>query len=374
MAETLDVPQETIVQEAQPSIQELAAFAFNKPFEAPAAEGDPAATPPPVQESAAAVIAPATDYLKDLGFADFEAAKAEIESLRQLKAQPQTAAQQAFANEQSQKIYNHLLKGDIDPVYNYLDAQKKLSNVDAMDTDQQLRLFYKMQNPLYDDEILELKLQKEYGFNESDYKDEEGVVTDHVGYRLAKADAAFKKQNDLQKAKDFFVQYKQKIELPDIQPPQQNVDKDYEAYKASNASADQFYNTVAPQIKSLKESDVSLGFTVNDANNKMQFDIAIIPDAADFEAARQDSLSMDLMKSCYDKDGKFIPQNLQRLALIANNFDKYGQAIARQAVNAERKRVIEQETAGNGLQRNYQTNTEPSEMDALKAFAFQKTG
>lgn len=387
MSETTEVTQEQS-QNQQPSVAELAAFAFNKPLQeqnSQAAATTTQATDNSVQQTALTetIAQPVgvPDYnafvKETFGVDNVDAAKAEWLSLQELKVKPASAAEISFANEQSKKIYNHLLKGETKLVYDYLDAQEKLGNVGSLDADQQLRLFYKMQNPLYDDEIIDLKLKKEYGFNEEDYKDEDGKITDHTGYRLAKADSAFKKQNDLQKAKDFFTQYQTKIELPDIQTPQTNVDEDYTAYKASNASADEAYNNVTvPGIKALKEADVSLKVSINDANNKMQFDINIVPEQTDFEAAKQDSLSLSqfLKKTCYDKDGKFVPQNLQRLVLLSNNFDKYGQAIARQAVNAERKRVIEQETAGNGMQRNFQTQVEPSEMDALKAFAFQKTG
>lgn len=386
MSETAEVVTEQS-QNQQPSVAELAAFAFNKPL--PEQTSKPADTTTQATDNSAQQIAiadttqPASvpDYnafvKEHFGIDDVESAKTEWKSLQEFRAKPATSTEISFANEQSKKIYTHLLKGEMKPVYDYLDAQEKLGNVDSLDADQQLRLFYKMQNPLYDDEIIDLKLKKEYGFNEEDYKDEDGKVIDHTGYRLAKADSSFKKQNDLQKAKDFFSQYKTKIELPDIQTPQTNVDEDYTAYKASNASADEAYNNVTvPGIKALKEADVSLKVSINDANNKMQFDINIVPEQTDFEAAKQDSLSLSqfLKKTCYDKDGKFVPQNLQRLVLLSNNFDKYGQSIARQAVNAERKRVIEQETAGNGMQRNFQTQVEPSEMDALKAFAFQKTG
>lgn len=387
MAETTEVTQGQ-TQNQQPSVAELAAFAFNKPLQEQTSQAAATTTQTTDNSAQQTAITETTvqpvgipDYnafvKENFGIDDVESAKTEWKSLQEFRAKPPTLAEITFANEESKKIHQYLKEGKTKEVYAYLDAQERLGNLPSMDADQQLRLFYKMQNPLYDDEIIDLKLKKEYGFNEDDYKDEDGKITDHTGYRLAKADSAFKKQNDLQKAKDFFTQYQTKIELPDIQTPQTNVDEDYTAYKASNASADEAYNNVTvPGIKALKEADVSLKVSINDANNKMQFDINIVPEQTDFEAAKQDSLSLSqfLKKTCYDKDGKFVPQNLQRLVLLSNNFDKYGQSIARQAVNAERKRVIEQETAGNGMQRNFQTQVEPSEMDALKAFAFQKTG
>lgn len=385
MTESVDTATETPVQEQQPSIQELAAFAFNKPTpqqETVAINGEQ----PVVTEAVApAEVAPTTitptevsaeapdfnAYLKEhFGVDNLETAKAEWQTLQELKTKPQTAAEIDFANEESRKIHELIRQGKTKEVGQWIQAQELLANVETMGDEQKLKLYIKMQNPRFDNELIEDEFNSLYRLNQDDLDALEPLAARKERLKLEQ-----RLENDVQKAQEYFQQYKTKIELPDIQAPQLTVDKDYEAYKASNASAAESYDKViAPAIKSLKESDVSLSFSVNDANNKMQFDINIVPDAADFESARQDSLTLDIMKNCYDKDGKFLPQNLQKLILLRDNFDKYGQAIARQAVNAERKRVIEQETAGNGIQRNFNTQVEPTELDALKQFAFQKTG
>jgi len=385
MTDSVDTATETQVQEQQPSIQELAAFAFNKPTpqqETAAINGEQ----PVVTEAVApAEVAPTTvtstevptqapdfnAYLKEhFGVDNLETAKAEWQTLQELKTKPQTAAEIAFANEESRKIHELIRQGKTKEVGQWIQAQELLANVETMGDEQKLKLYIKMQNPRFDNELIEDEFNSLYRLNQDDLDALEPLAARKERLKLEQ-----RLENDVQKAQEYFQQYKTKIELPDIQAPQLTVDKDYEAYKASNASAaDSYDKVIAPAIKSLKESDVSLSFSVNDANNKMQFDINIVPDAADFESARQDSLALDIMKNCYDKDGKFLPQNLQKLILLRDNFDKYGQAIARQAVNAERKRVIEQETAGNGIQRNFNTQVEPTELDALKQFAFQKTG
>ncbi len=391
MSEAIQAPPAVETDSTQPTIQELAAFAFNTPMQS--------ATPPPVTEGivtdagGAAVVEtkpegegaapqPQTPdynaYVKEtFGFENAEAAKAALKELEDFRAKPQTQQEIQFANEQSKKIHQLLKEGKDAEVYKYLDAQQKLSNLETMDIDQQLRLFYKMQNHLYDDELIDLKLKREYGFDEDDYKDAEGNVTDHVGLRLAKADAALKKQNDLQKAKEYFEAYKQKIELPDISTTQ-NVDAEYEAYKASIASAQNTAdNVMIPAIKALKETDVPFSFRVEDTNNSMNFDVSIVPEATDFEKARQDSLEgLDFFKKVAFENGKFMPQNLQRAILLYQNFDKYVQSAARQAVNAERKRVVDKETADGSTQRTY-SDVQPTELDSLAQFAFQglpKTG
>jgi hypothetical protein len=389
MSDVAEMQETNIVQEQQPTIADLAAFAFNKPPTQQAAAAETTTTTQAAPDTTtqlssaetttqAATTAPDYNaYLKEhFGVDDLGTAKAEWQTLQELKAKPPTAAEIAFANEESKKIHTLLKEGKTKEVRAYLEAQELLTNVETMDADKQLKLFIKMQNPLFDQELIDYQFDKDYKFDDSAFKDEDGNVTDQLGLRFAKAAAQQKQQNDLAKAAEFFKTYKQKIELPDIST-QATQDEGYEAYKASTASATESYNNVvAPGIKALKETDIPLKVSLNDVNNKMQFEVNIVPDQADFEAARQDSLSVMnfLSKTCYDKDGKFIPQNLQRLVLLNNNFDKYGQAIARQAVNAERKRVLEQETTGGGMQRNFNTHVEPTELDALRQFAFPKTG
>lgn len=386
MTDTVETSTET-VQEQQPSIQELAAFAFNKPTpqqETAAINGEqPAATEAVAPaETAPATVAPtevstqAPDfnaYLKEhFGVDNLETAKSEWQTLQELKTKPQTAAEIAFANEESKKIHELIKQGKTKEVGQWIQAQELLANVETMGDEQKLKLYIKMQNPRFDNELIEDEFNSLYKLNQDELD-----LLEPLAARKERLKLEQRLENDVQKAQEYFQQYKTKIELPDIQAPQVTVDEGYEAYKASNASATESYNNVTvPAIKALKETDVPLNVSINDANNKMQFDINIVPEPTDFEAARQDSLSLDqfLAKTCYSEDGKFIPQNLQRIILLAKNFDKYGQSIARQAVNAERKRVIESETAGGGTHRNFNTTVEKTELDELKQFAFQKVG
>ena len=371
MADTAEMIQETQVveqpAEQQVQLQEFERMAFGEHLQrqAPVNE-EVATTTTEVAEQAATEAAVSVDYLKELGFNSIEEAKAQIEELKQLKNTQQTAVEIAFANEESKKLHQLLREGKTKEVKNYLEAQELLANVENMGDEQKLKLFIKMQNPRFDKELIDDEYNSLYKI------DEDELIDDPMKLRKERLRMEQRLENDVAKAQEYFAQYKTKIELPDIEPPTLEVDKDYEAYKASNASAEDSYNkVVAPSLKSLKEADVPLTVSINDAGNKMQFDISIVPESADFEAARQDSLSLDLLKTCYDKDGNFLPKNLQKLSLLANNFEKYAQSIARQAVNAERKRVIEEETKGGGSQRDFSTTyAEPTELQKLEKMAF----
>jgi len=308
-----------------------------------------------------------SEILKELGFASVNDIKSEIEALKQ-KANNKQDNNFEFANDESKKMFMLLKEGKTSDLLSYLESQEKISKLDDMDSDSKLKLFYKMQLGI-DDDLVDLKMQREYGFDESKYIDEiDETVFDPKGYKLAKAEAEFKKNNDLEKAQSFFEQYKKKIELPDI-GSFANEDKEYQEYKASTAESRKFFDEVSPKINALQIKDVPMNFSINDENNQMKFDVSIVPDEAAFNQAKQDSLALDVFKGCYDANGVFNPTKLQRLALFANNLDNYVQSIARQAVNAERRRVISDNTPSN-VRRDYQVNVEPTELQMLEKIAF----
>jgi hypothetical protein len=333
--------------------------------------------PPVIPEpiDTAAVIAPAStpsdneevkdanDYLKEqLGFDDWETAKAEIEKLK--TAPKKTEIE--FADEQSKKIHELIRQGKTKEVSQYLQAQELLANVDTMNDEQKLKLYIKMQNPRFDKELIDDEYNSLYSINEDDFTD------DPMKLRKERLRLEQRLENDVTKAQEYFSAYTQKIQLPDIQPPTVTIDEDYNAYKASIAAADEAYdNVTVPMVKALKETDIFLGFKVDDANNQMQFDVSLTPTKEDFEKARQDSLSLNqfLAKTCYDKDGKFLPKELLSMILLKQNFGSYAQSIARQAVNEERKRVIAKEAPNGSGSRDFNVNGDMTELQKQMQFA-----
>lgn len=303
----------------------------------------PAATPTTTTQEQ---IIDANEYLKShLGFENLEAAKAAIAEYQKLKSTPQTATYE-WKSDEAKRIASLVNEDKIDELAEYFQGKKTIKGLDTMNEEQQLKLWIKMQNPLYDQDLVDARFEYDYGFDESKFKDEDGNIKDQMAYRFAKIDAMQKKQNDIVKAKEFFNQYKSKIELPAIQQAQTAVDKEYEDYKASIAESNRIYETeVVPAINALTESDATFKVTLNDTNNSMNFEVSVVPDKADFDVAKSNALNLqDYLTSFYDEKGKINAARLQKMVLLEKNFDKYAQSIARQAVNAERARVLQKET------------------------------
>lgn len=355
-----------------PDIAALAAFAFNeKPAEAAVAatanlEPGQLAVTEPADE-----IVDVDAFIKEnFGFDSVDNMKTEWENLQNLKKNP-PKAEHTFADPEAEKWYKYFTGKKEDELRETLIARKTVSGLETMSDDAKLKLYIKMQNPLYDQELVDAVYNRNYTFNEASFKDEEEIVSDPIALKLAKVDATQKLQNDLQKAGEFFSQYRSKIELPEIQSNQQ-PDESYQAYQASTAKAREDYEkVVVPALTALSENDIPLSFTVNDTNNQMVFDVNLALEKADLDKAKGSALNFNewVSKSFYDESGKFLPNKLARAIALEQNFDKYAQSIARQAVNAERKRVIGKETPVINMEKNF-TVEEQSEIKKLEKLVF----
>lgn len=310
-------------------------------------------------------------YLKEqTGYEDWNQLKADIESYKALKDTPQTQAEIKYANEESKRIHEAILAGNTKEVRDYLNAQELLSGVDTMNDEQRLKLYIKMQNPLFSDRLVNEEFQDQY------HLDEESIDESKLERERLKLEQ--RKINDVKSANEYFTKYKTQIELPTIEKQiaqqQATVDESYETFKASNAKAIEDYNNVVlPAINALKESDVALNISINDANNQMQFDVSVMPEKTDFDRAKNAAADFGthIQTAFYDEKGNFLASKLQRAILLEQNFDKYAQSIARQAVNAERKRVVSTNAPATQTQRSYTVEDPANPLLDLEKFAFQ---
>jgi hypothetical protein len=329
-------------------------------------QSDTAAQPPATAQTGAAV-APVVDYLKELGYDTIDAAKDEINELRKLKAELPTPKEIEFANEESKKIHELLREGKVKEVKQYLDTQEMLSNLDGMSDEQRLKLHIKLQNPKFDQELVDDEYNELYSIDE----EEDDYIDDPNKLRKAKLRIEQRIENDVQKANEYFSKFKQNAELPDI-TPKAKVDEEYEGWKASNAASKKFHSEVlVPSIMSLTEDALKMSFDINDTNNQMQFGVSITPEKADLEVAKKGATDLfDYIASkCYDKDGNVIPTALSNIILRNEYFEKYAQSIARQAVNAERLRVVETEKGVSGTRMDTTPVVEKSEFQKQMEYA-----
>jgi len=334
--------------------------------ESPNQEGASVENPQPTIQPTEEVVDPAVWLKSELGVDSVDAVKAALQELNQLREKANTPAEIAYANEEAKKWHTYIKEGKEDELLNSLQGRKMVKNLETMSDEQKLKLYIRMQNPRFDDELVQDEYDSLYKLNEEKFRNELDEV-DQLRLRKEKLRMEQRIENDVAKASEYFSQYKTKIELPDLPSSKQDIDQDYLDYKASIAQSRQDYgNVIVPSVSSLKETDVQFTIKVDDPNSQMQFDVSITPDVNDFNTAKKESLDLFgyITKTYYDDKGNFNAAKLNRAILLEKNFDKYAQSIARQAVNAERKRVVSKETGEGGLVRNFNVN--PQQMTELQ--------
>ncbi len=307
-----------------------------------------------------------TPFIKEFGVETVGEFKTQWQELQALKANPPQAQEIEFANEDSKKLNELIRKGDLKGANAILSQHLELDELATADVtedtaDKIIKAGMRFENKDLTQQEIDFKFRKMFAIPKEPVldADDEDSVARHNEWKEQVEDIKMSKTIEAKMMKPKLAAAKSTIKFPDIEI-QSNVDADYEAYKASKANVLEVANNeLIPAIRSLKEGDVQLGFKVNDANNQMEFDVALAPTPEAFEKAKQDSLSFDtwIQSVCYDETGKFHPERVQKLILLYNNYDNYAQSIARQAVNAERKMVIAKETGNqNTGGRNYNVN------------------
>lgn len=311
-----------------------------------------------------------TPFIKEtFGLESVDDVKSQWQELQALKANPPKAEAITFENDESKRLHELVRTGKFKEANEIINQQLSIerlttSEVNDETADEIIKLGMKFENSELTQKEIDFKFKKLYAVPKEPVQamneDDPEFEIRHNEWLEQVEDVKMSKTIDAKTTKPKLEAAKAKIQFPDILSQQGNVDAEYEAYKARNANvSEQIDTTISPAIKSLKESDVQLGFKVNDQNNQMEFDVSLAPTPEAFEKARQDSLNFEgwFQNLCWGADGKFQPQNVQRLILLNDNYGKYAESIARQAVNAERSRVIAKETGNDGNNgKNYNVN------------------
>lgn len=317
------------------------------------------------------------EYLKqNFGFDSVESAKEWIGKQREFEKNP-PKYEPSFANDEAKRWAEYFTNGKEDELYQNLHARQQVKNIDTLSDDQKIKLYIKMQNPLFDQELVDYQFKREYGFNEAEFKDEDGNITDPMAYRFAKIAAQQKMQNDISKASEYFNQYKSKIDLtPLAQQQAQTADEEYENYKQFRDQQVQSQKNLEETLSKITEDKVNYSYKFNDEASKLAFDINFQADKAGFENARKAAINYFdyLQQNYYSSEGQPMNDKFIRDIYISQNLDKFAAEIAKQAVNADRKWFLaNQKNITDTTQRNYNVVV-PDDLQRLKEQVFGKTG
>lgn len=220
-------------EQVQPDVNtQLASSMWNENFVAPAAPSTPASAAAPeapvVEESNKEniITVDANQWLKEnFGWENPDAAKAEVERLRQLQQQAATPAEIKFANDEARKYYEAITAGKSDDIYNILHQQRQLTRLEQMEIKSaaeaseiikaNLQFKYKDLSPqeierLYTRQYALPEKPKQMGEDDTEY----AVVVADWQQRVQEREQDI--MIDARIAKPELLKYKNELTLPDI--------------------------------------------------------------------------------------------------------------------------------------------------------------
>lgn len=286
------------------------------------------------------------NYIKTkFGFDNEETALAEIAALKAAREE-KALTDLKFANDEMKKIYEYAANGKEEELQEYFSKRSVIKNIETKTPDEKLKLYIKLQNPLFDDELVEDEYKSLYEIDEesSKFLDEDFNV-DKLKLKKEKIRVQQRIANDVELANKFFEQYKTKIDLPKIN----NEDAEYEAYKASLSNQANLQSEVIEAYSKYKPEDISIKTKFVDEANKQSFELSFLADKESFEEVKKMVCDNELYyKQYFNEDGSPNRSKFIKDVYIARNFDKIAQQIALQTKNEVMKWYVNKETSNNG--------------------------
>lgn len=292
-------------------------------------------------------IVDANEYLKtNLGYESWDAAKKEIEELRQLREQkPQEFK---FENETSEKFFNALKEGKEAEIYNYLHQKTQLEKVQNLDiTDPKnaaelirlnLQLKYK---DLSNDEIHDL-FYEQY---EKPSKPAQTLEQTDEEYQMtldawqARVNAIDRKMvRDAKMVKPEVQQFSQKLTLPDIPVSGQTKQQEptQEELAAFKAQTESFIKSAEAAVNGFNDYSVSVKNNDVDLSVKYGFSTeekaAVSGQLKQFAETGFDANAL-FSSRWLSKDGNINVEQVVKDLSLLNNGDKITQKFVTEAAN-----------------------------------------
>ncbi len=355
-----DVTTPVTTPDASPNAElaRMMAISLNGGFQPAEQKVDAPATDTPQTAAPAEEIVDVDTYFKtNYGWDNADLARQEIENLRKLKDAPREKEAIQFANDEAKRVYQLISSGKEDEVLQYFDKRNKVKNVDNFNDEQLLKHYLRFENPLFDDELINDEYNTLYSVNEDKFKDQLDQV-DTLALRKEKLRTQQRTQNDVAKAKEYFNQYKSKIELPAIEQP---IDPSYLQWKQEQEQLTTIDTQTMEAYKALSPKAIETKINFTDEANKINFDFQFEPDAKSFQDTVDLVADMDKFYGNF-KNSDGSPNRQKFLAFVHRGLytEKYIMEAINQAKNATIVAKLPNNSS-NGMRTYVEPNSEPSE-------------
>jgi hypothetical protein len=278
---------------------------------------------------------------------DFIKAKTDgkFESWEQVMQALEEQAKPKFENELSEQVYNMLLQGQTEELFEILGTKQFAEEVKTMSDEEVLKAFIKANNPEFDDDDVEAEYSEsytidEYAFDETKLKREQKKLNQRI-------------KSDVSEAKEFFESLAQDIKLPELSKPEvvaQQPEVDLETEQLIQEQRSKFLNG----LNGVESRITNLPFQWKDEKANVavngKFDIPA-QELSKYRTAAENLESYQVER--YYKDGQYFTDKMVRDLYVADNFDKILTSAISQAVNQTRLEMLKQS-------KNIQSEQEPS--------------
>lgn len=265
------------------------------------------------------------DFIKSKTEGKFSSWEEVYEAIEQ-QSQPK------FENELSEAVYQMLLEGKTEEIFEILGTKQFAADVQNMEDEDVLKAYIKVNNPDFDDQDIEDEFNEsyaidEYQFDESKLKREQKKLSQRI-------------KNDVQDAKEFFDSLAQDIKLPDFsrqveQAPQEDTEME--------AMIQEQRSLYLQSLQGVESRIGTLPFQWKDEKANMSVNGKFDIPAQELSKYRQAAENLeDYQVNRYYKDGQYMSDKMVKELYIADNFEKILNSAISQAVNQTRLEMLKQ--------------------------------
>ena len=241
---------------------------------------------PDTQEEYEEEIVDADEWLKgQFGWDNADAAREEIEQLRQLRDTASSPAEIEFANEQSAKFFKLMQEGKEDDLYSFLENKKKfdrLTSISELDTRSAAEIIKLNMQQKYKDltpNEIEYKFNKQFSVPQrpaqGDLETDEEYQEKLSNWEARVKDVETEMFIEAKLAKPELEKFKNELVLPDVQfeTGQQGYEPTQEELDAQSALMNQFKESAIAALSSFdgfsvsvkdEEVEIPLSYAVSD--------------------------------------------------------------------------------------------------------------
>jgi hypothetical protein len=226
---------------------------------------------PDTQEEYEEEIVDADEWLKgQFGWDNADAAREEIEQLRQLRDTASSPAEIEFANEQSAKFFKLMQEGKEDDLYSFLENKKKfdrLTSISELDTRSAAEIIKLNMQQKYKDltpNEIEYKFNKQFSVpqrpTQGDLETDEEYQEKLSNWEARVKDVETEMFIEAKLAKPELEKFKNELVLPDVQfeTGQQGYELSQEELDAQSALMNQFKESAIAALSSFDGFNVSV--------------------------------------------------------------------------------------------------------------------